>query len=157
MQLIAITETIDHDELIRGLPPFGLDIVQVAIDNYSRAGYQPPWISYLAKENDRWVGTCAFKGPPASGRVEIAFFTFPGNEGNGVATRMVHQLIHTACRMVPQIQIYAHTWPAEVAPTIVLGKLGFRVIKKLNHHNGYHVREWELSLADVNPIQSKPR
>ena len=50
---------------------------------YRRRGFEPPWICYLAQEQGRWVGTCGFAGPPSEGEVELAYFTFPGQEGRG--------------------------------------------------------------------------
>src|SRR4030081_3746635 len=46
-----------------------------------------PWSGYLALDRTRnIVGTCGFKAPPdTEGVVEIAYFTFPGSEGLGVA------------------------------------------------------------------------
>ena len=48
-----------------------------------------PWAGYLAEENGSLVGTCAFKAPPDSRGVEIAYFTFPQFEGRGVATKLI--------------------------------------------------------------------
>ena len=52
---------------------------------YGRVGFQPPWICYLAFEGERRVGTCGFKSPPHDNRVEIAYYTFPEDEGRGIA------------------------------------------------------------------------
>ena len=48
---------------------------------YDTIAYAPPWICYLVSEGEAVVGTCGFKGPPAGGRVEVAYFTLPGHEG----------------------------------------------------------------------------
>jgi hypothetical protein len=40
-------------------------------------------VRVFAIENGQLVGTCAFKTPPKNQQVEIAYFTFPGNEGRG--------------------------------------------------------------------------
>ena len=48
---------------------------------YSTVAYTPPWICYLASEDNAVVGTCGFKGPPADNRVEIAYITFPDTKG----------------------------------------------------------------------------
>lgn len=48
----------------------------------------PPWSGFLAVDRVQsvMVGTCGFKGPPASQRiVDIAYFTFPQFDGRGVA------------------------------------------------------------------------
>jgi hypothetical protein len=48
---------------------------------------------YLVLETDTIVGTCAFRSPPRSGEVEIAYFTLPKFEGRGFATEMARHLI----------------------------------------------------------------
>lgn len=47
---------------------------------------------YLVLETDTIVGTCAFRSPPRSGEVEIAYFTFPEFEGRGFTTEMARHL-----------------------------------------------------------------
>jgi ribosomal-protein-alanine N-acetyltransferase len=84
-----------------------------------------PWVGYLAEEEGVWVGTCAFKAPPREDGVEIAYFTFPGHEGRGVATRMASRLIEIA--QSKEVPVRAQTLPQENASTRILGKLGFRL------------------------------
>src|SRR5690349_6114620 len=65
-----------------------------------------PWVSYLALEGPtrRVVGTCAFKGgPDADAAVEIAYFTFPGEESRGVATSMAAALVELAAKAAPNV------------------------------------------------------
>ena len=52
----------------------------------------PPWIGYLAIDGDTCIGSCGFNGPASEGVAEIAYFTFHGHEGRGVATRMAQAL-----------------------------------------------------------------
>ena len=59
-------------------PQIAAEVIEGTTQLYSAVGYKPPWIGYLAIENDIWVGTCGFKSPAQNNRVEIAYFTFPG-------------------------------------------------------------------------------
>ena len=56
-------------------------------DLYRRVGFTPPWVSYVAVNDDRAVGGGAFVGPPRDNRVEIAYFTLKEFEGLHYATR----------------------------------------------------------------------
>ena len=54
----------------------------------------PDWFGHFAIEGEsqRLIGICSLKGPPVDGMVEMAFYTFPGFEGLGVATEMARFL-----------------------------------------------------------------
>src|ERR1044071_2586117 len=58
----------------------------------------PEWFGYFAVESEmqRMVGGCSFKGPAVDGVVEIAYYTFPGFEGQGIGTAMAQVLIDRA-------------------------------------------------------------
>jgi ribosomal-protein-alanine N-acetyltransferase len=111
------TARVRESELIRG-------VCEAMLALYPNGKPVFPWIGYLAEEEDVLVGTCAFKTPPNTEGVEIAYFTFPGHEGRGVATRMTAHLIEIAAsRGVP---VRAQTLPEENASTRILGKFGFQ-------------------------------
>jgi ribosomal-protein-alanine N-acetyltransferase len=63
-------------------------VVGANLDLYQKNGFKKPWGAYVAVDGSKAVGTCAFKSPPHNGRVEIAYFTFPENEGRKIATKM---------------------------------------------------------------------
>jgi RimJ/RimL family protein N-acetyltransferase len=108
---------------------------------YSRVGYEPPWISYLAFVDSEPVGICSFKSPPASGRVEIAFLTFPGFEDRGVATDMASQLVAIAdTAAVPCIA--AQTLLERSPSHRVLEKTGFHAMELVDHPEDGAVLEW---------------
>lgn len=111
---------------------------------HASSGYQPPWVGYLALEGNSIVGTCAFKSPPENDRVEIAYYTFPGHEGRGVATRMASLLVEIARKAQPSVRVFAQTMPEENASTSVLKKLGFRFKGNVTHPEDGDVWEWEL-------------
>ena len=113
---------------------------------YLRRGFEPPWICYLAQEQGAWVGTCGFAGPPCGGEVEIAYFTFPGHEGGGVATRMATALLAlagpTAARL--GLRFVAHTLPQEGASTSILRRLGFSLLGPMVHPEDGTVWKWRV-------------
>lgn len=108
------------------LPEIASSVCASTAELYEKAGFTRPWICYLAEEGEVVTGACGFKSAPQDGRVEIAYFTFPGHERQGVATRMARELIRMARETEPGIVIIAHTLPEENASCAVLRKLGFQ-------------------------------
>jgi RimJ/RimL family protein N-acetyltransferase len=115
------------------LPEVAGPVVESTVRLYSRSGWIPPWIGYLGFEGLDCVGTCAFTGPPREGVVEIAYFTFPGHEGRGVATRMAKGLLSIAGSFAPEVSVTAHTLPQEGASTRILRKTGFTFTGPATH------------------------
>jgi RimJ/RimL family protein N-acetyltransferase len=152
VELIAITPEGTTASPIAQIPDIARDVMKSAAELYHAAGYQPPWTGYLAVAGANCVGACAFKSPPVDGRVEIAYFTFPGNEGRGMATAMAKALLGLAKRASPLIRIYAQTLPQAGASTRVLEKLGFEQTAEVDHPADGKVWEWEL--MDKVPIDS---
>lgn len=101
------------------------DVCDAMVALYRQTGYLPPWIGYLALLDGEIVGTCAFKSPPCDGRVEIAYFTLPGQEGRGIATEMARRLVHLAMDTDASVTVTAQTLPEENASTTILRRLGF--------------------------------
>src|SRR4029079_11231802 len=60
---------------------------------FEQVGYNKPWIGYVAKLDNKYVGMCSFKGAPQNGRVEIAYGTSEKFRGRGIATTMAKKLI----------------------------------------------------------------
>ena len=117
--------------------------VRATLDLYGRRGFHPPWIGYLGFEDENCVGVCGFASPPVGGEPEIAYFTFPGNEGRGVATRMATELIRITRPIgVGTITYIAHTLPQEGASTAILRKLGFALVGTIDHPEDGAVWKW---------------
>jgi [ribosomal protein S5]-alanine N-acetyltransferase len=110
---------------------------------YRTTGFTPPWVGYLGVLAGKVVGTCAFKAAPSDGAVEIAFFTFPGHEGRGVATSMVRQLIDIAYASDRSLRIIAHTPPERSASNAILRKVGFLLLGDWEDPVDGTVWEWE--------------
>jgi RimJ/RimL family protein N-acetyltransferase len=103
----------------------------------------PPLIDVGGKN----VGTCAFKGPPADGQVEIAYFTYPGFEGRGIATLAAARLVELALSAHPSLQVVAQTLPQENASTSILRSLGFKLGGAVYHPEDGTVWNWFLNAS----------
>ena len=120
------------------------DLCASVIAIYPQGTPQLPWAGYLAEEDGGIVGTCAFKSPPISGAVEIAYFTFPEHEGRGVATRMARRLVELAVEH-GVATIRAQTLPERNASTRIIEKLGFELQGTVNHPEDGEVWEWRIT------------
>lgn len=147
LELIAITENGELAVPMSSIPVIAAEVVGATTQLYGSVGYRPPWIGYLAFEDDTCVGACGFKSPPQNNRVEIAYFTFPEHESRGVATQMASELIRLAREKLPAVIVAAQTLPKENASTSVLKKLRFRLAGTLEHPEDGQVWEWQLSDA----------
>lgn len=133
---LASTQQVKNSELLTG-------VCSSVLAMYPKNGAVLPWVGYLAENNGTLVGTCAFKTPPSSGSVEIAYFTFPEYEGRGIATLMAKKLVALALEN-GALQITAQTLPEPNASTHILEKLGFRLAGSVIHPEDGEVWEWQL-------------
>lgn len=124
-------------------------VVQAAQDLYQRRGYVPPWTCYLAEQDARIVGTCGFTGPPLRGEAEIAYFTFPGNEGQGIARQMAAALMQEARRSMAGHTFIAHTLPHDGPSTAILRRLGFSKLGAVDHPEDGVVWKWREGRGNV--------
>lgn len=145
MELIAITESGELAKSVTSTPDVAAGAIEAMTQLYRAVGYEPPWIGYVALEDGTCVGMCGFKSPPQNNRVEIAYFTFPGYECRGVATRMAAELIRMAFDKIPAVTVAAQTLPEENASTSVLKKLRFHFVSTVEHPEDGLVWEWQLS------------
>jgi len=144
MRLVEIHEDGSPGEAGPAVPSAGVEALAATAFLYQRVGYCPPWIGYLAVVDQAAVGTCAFTGKPADHRVEIAYFTFPGHEGHGVATQMARALVALAREASSEVLLTAHTLPRANASTRILGKLGFVCMGPVEHPEDGTVWQWHL-------------
>jgi len=145
LELIAITQDGKLAKPVASVPSLAAQLIEATTQLYKAVGYEPPWVGYLAFENGSCIGSCSFKSPPQNNRVEIAYFTFPGHESRGVATRMASALVRIATNKAPALIVSAQTLPEESASTSVLKKLQFRFVGTVEHPEDGLVWEWELS------------
>ena len=149
VQLIAITAEGRTATPVSEIPDAAAEVMAATADMYRTSGYVQPWIGYLAVDEARIVGTCAFKCAPVDGRVEIAYFTFPEFEGHGIATAMAKELIALACATLPGLLIAAQTRPERNASNAILGKLGFTFAGSVMHPEDGEIWEWHLRRSNV--------
>jgi RimJ/RimL family protein N-acetyltransferase len=133
-------------DLLRG-------VAQQTLALFQRTGVTTqPWSGFLAvdRSSNTVVGTCCFVAPPDDdGVVEIAYFTFPGFEGRGVASAMAAGLVARATRALGVRRLRAYTLPEKSASTRVLEKLGFDCLGDVMHPEDGRVWRWER-----NPISN---
>jgi RimJ/RimL family protein N-acetyltransferase len=131
--------------------PVVRQVAEATLVLQERTGAREPWVGYLARRgaDGAVVGTCAFTGQPsgAEGCVEIAYFTFPGHEGRGLATAMARALVRIARDAAGVGEVVAHTLPGEEgASARVLRRLGFRVAAPVRDAEHGEVWRWSLPL-----------
>lgn len=148
MKLIPIQRGGAIDALVGALPAESAGALEATAALYQRVGFSPPWICYVAAENGQGVGTCGFTAAPEYGRVEIAYFTFPGFEGRGVATEMAARLLALARQADGAVTVVARTLPGRNASHRVLEKHGFTCIGPIDHPEDGTVLEWRKLRVD---------
>lgn len=125
------------------LPELAIDVLRATAELYTKVGFEEPWICYLAVVDETAVGSCGYKAKPQQGRVEIAYFTFPGFEGLGYASAMATRLVAIALKHEPSVVVAAQTLPERNASHRILEKLGFTHVDTLNHPEDGIVWEWQ--------------
>lgn len=122
------------------------EVATATLDLYAKTGATEPWISYFAfRDSDNaLLGTCAFKSAPMQGLVEIAYFTFPGHEGQGVASVMARELLKIAFDDYGVKAVLAHTLPEENASTSILRKRGFTLVEAVEDPDDGPIWRWAL-------------
>lgn len=132
-------------ELVHRLVGRKLTATPVSVDELAWDGY-----FVIDAQSRDVVGSCAFKGEPtADGTVEIAYFTYPGFEGEGYATAMAAKLCALAGTSPAVKLIIAHTLPEASASTRVLEKCGMTFVGEVNDPEDGRVWRWEKELAIV--------
>ncbi len=113
---------------------------------YRRVGFTPPWVSYVAVDDDRAVGGGAFVGPPRDNRVEIAYFTLEEFAGLRYATRTASELVAIARKANPGITISAFTLRESNASTKILLRLGLKLFGEAQDPDAGDVWEWRTQI-----------
>jgi ribosomal-protein-alanine N-acetyltransferase len=113
---------------------------------------EDPWtwgFALVLTTEDRVIGMCGFKGPPAAGgTVEIAYGIAPGYQGRGYATEAAEAaqaLVAYAIESGRVRIVRAHTLPQPNASTRVLQKCGFTCIGEVLDPEDGLVWRWELN------------
>jgi RimJ/RimL family protein N-acetyltransferase len=131
---------------------FAADACVKTAAHYKRAGFAPPWISFLVCAGSEIVGVCAFTAAPDGGRVEIAYHTFPPFEGRGFATGMVRELVTRANQADPDVELFAQTSAEHNASNAILRKVGFQFAGELSHPEEGMIWEWRRKAGNQTRI-----
>ncbi len=145
LRLVQIGADGTPAERLDSLPEVAREACAATAALYARVGFDPPWIGYLALSGQDVVGTCAFKTGPRLGKVEIAYFTFPPFEGQGIATAMARALIEIARTADRTMELTAQTLAEPNASNAILRKLGFQFAGAVDVPDEGRVWEWRLS------------
>jgi [ribosomal protein S5]-alanine N-acetyltransferase len=140
MNFTAITQDILSDNRVQN-SEFLKQLCTSTIAMYPNQLPMLPWVGYLAEKNGVFVGTCAYKSSPENGEVEIAYFTFPEYEGQGVATLMAQWLINIANQHGVSC-VKAQTLPEKNASVRILERLNFVFVGSVDHPEDGKVWEW---------------
>ena len=121
------------------------DSLEMCIDFYKRAGFNPPWICYYVQLDDNLVAAAAFKGKPVNNKVEIAYGTFPNYQNQGIGTKIAETLVGLSLKTDPSIRITAQTLKEENYSVRILRKNNFKLIGTAMDEDEGEVWEWEYS------------
>lgn len=142
LKLIEIDKTGRPIGMTPMLPPEAREVLKAYKAMYRTEEHVRPWIGYLVETGGEIVGSCGFKSAPKSGRVEIAYHTFPKFEQRGIGTWMARQLVAIARETDPELTIAAQTLPYESPSTLILRKVGFEKTGTVEHPEDGTVWEW---------------
>lgn len=152
LRLIEIREDGSPARCPGAMPPAARDAAEGTAMLYQDIGFAPPWVGYLADWDGELVASCAFKSAPKDGSVEIAWQTFPGWEGRGIATRMLLELLRLARQADPGLSVFAQTSCEEDASASILRRLGFELEGEVEHPDDGRVRQWRLAATREPPL-----
>lgn len=113
-------------------------------DYYPTIGFNFPWVGYYIKHKNKIVGCCAFTGKPINNTVEISYWTFKENEGQGIAKWACKELISIAKKTEPQLTVMAKTAPENNASTHILKQNGFVYEGVTDDHEIGEAWKWVL-------------
>jgi RimJ/RimL family protein N-acetyltransferase len=115
----------------------------VAAMNMSRFSPEPnePWFgSYFILVDNIVSGTIGFKGGPVASQVEIGYGVVPSQQGRGVATLAISQLLARIAGL--SLDVRAETDSSNVASQSVLSHAGFQQVGRRPDPQGGELIEW---------------
>ncbi len=145
MELIPIKERLEDNREFTS-DPLCQASIYATIDYFKKVGYEPPWISYYVRRNNRLVAAAAFKGKPVNNRVEIAYGTFEPYQQQGIGTQVCKMLVELSLKTDPTVTITARTLPERNFSARILAKNSFEFIGIVNDPEDGDVWEWEYKL-----------
>jgi ribosomal-protein-alanine N-acetyltransferase len=142
MELLLINEQPEDNQIFAGNADCKENL-QMTTDFYKRVGFNPPWVSYYAQQDDKLVGCAAFCGKPKNGRVEIAYGVFPQYQRQGIGTCIAKMLVDLAQQTDPSVAIVARTLKEHNFSTKILQKNHFKLTGTAIDDDEGEVWEWE--------------
>ena len=100
-------------------------LISIYDEYYPKNGYEPPWTGYFIIKDNEVVGSCGFTKAPEDGVVEIAYWTFPEYEGQGIGSFACGELVRMANEADPTVRLTAKTAPEDNASVHILKKNNF--------------------------------
>ena len=130
------------------LHPVAQSVAQTSLEFMRTFSLETPshWFGYFVIEgaSQQLVGVCSFKGPPADGALEMAYYTFPGFERRGIGTEMARFLLQRA-RELPGVKaLIVRASPDQRTAMRILEKIGMRFAGQ-EEEDGATVWRWEIS------------
>jgi [ribosomal protein S5]-alanine N-acetyltransferase len=141
MELLPIYQT-EAENTHFAAHPAAWENVQMWVVFYKRIGFSLPWIGYMVRRNDEFVGGVGFVGKPVNNTVEIAYGTFPAYQKQGIASEGCQMLVQLARQTDPAVRVIAHTLPEENYSTKILKKNGFQWVGLAHDDDEGTVWEW---------------
>lgn len=103
------------------------------LEAFCQGPFRCAWARLASERSERIVGTCGFADSPVNGEAEIAYVTFSGNEGRGIARQVAVALMREARRTADTEAFVAHTQPQERPSTSPMQRLGFECLGAIEH------------------------
>ena len=122
-------------------------LISIYDEYYPREGYQPPWTGYFIIKDDTVVGSCGFTKAPVDGVVEIAYWTFPEYEGQGIGSFACGELVRMASEADPSVRITAKTAPEENPSVSILKKNQFSQVGMVQDEEIGDAWLWEKAVV----------
>jgi [ribosomal protein S5]-alanine N-acetyltransferase len=122
-------------------------LISIYDEYYPREGYQPPWTGYFIIKDDMVVGSCGFTKAPVDNVVEIAIWTFPEYEGQGIGSFACGELVRMAGEADPSVRITAKTAPEENPSGSILKKYQFSQVGMVQDEEIGDAWLWEKAVV----------
>lgn len=118
------------------------DKVAARLCSLAEATHGEPWrASWLILVGELVSGTIGFKGPPVENRLEVGYGVVPSQQGRGVATEALSQLL--ALIQGRGFSVRAETLVHNRASQAVLARLGFNGVARRHDPEEGELIVWE--------------
>ncbi|MGB8180264.1 MAG: GNAT family protein [Acidimicrobiales bacterium] len=116
------------------------DIAAMQMSRFSPEPNEPWFGSYFILVDDVVSGTIGFKGGPVANQVEIGYGVVPSQQGRGVATSAIAQLLALIAGL--SLEVRAETDSSNAASQSVLSHAGFQQVGRRPAPDGGDLIMW---------------